>query len=348
MQQRLTYRTAFFLALSMSLLLNVFSLIMFLYVQNALVSDEHVRPPLSFQLMMTHLIYNFIIIFILSFVLYVLNFKFFETDFQPRKRILLQIASTFAVALLLSYVFSKIQLYFNDSNPHPKAMMFGSVIRDFIIAFIVFLTSLLMYLSAKQQQTALENRTLIAENMRTRYEALKNQVDPHFLFNSLNTLHALIKIDADKAQQYVQQLSYVFRYTLQNKDIISLEEELNFTRAYCNLMQIRYGDSLQFVYQIDHRFYNYNIIPLSLQTLVENAIKHNVVTSRQPLTISFATSDKGTICVSNPIQLKKELESGEGIGLANLSERYRLMWQQEIAITQNDGIFSVEVVLNDR
>ena len=347
MMQRLTYRTAFFLALSISLLLNIFSLIMFLYAQNALVPNdtEHLRPPFTIHIMMTHLIYNFTIIFILAFILYVLNFKWFETTFPSHIRMLLQIVSTLAAALLLSYMFTKILIVFNDSNPHPKAMMFGSMVRDMIIAVIVLLTSLLFYLSRKQQQTALENKTLIAENMRTRYEALKNQVDPHFLFNSLNTLHGLIKIDAEKAQQYVQQLSYVFRYTLQNKEIISLEEELNFTRAYCHLMQIRYGDSLQFIYEIDPRFRNYSIIPLSLQTLVENAIKHNVVTTKQPLIISFVTNENGTVCVSNPIQLKKETESGEGIGLANLSERYRLMWQQEIVITQNDGIFKVEIVL---
>ena len=345
--QRLSYRTAFFLALSISLLLNIFSLIMFLYAQNVFVpnGNEHVRPPFTVQIMMMHLAYNFIIIFILAFILYVLNFKWFETGFQPRIRMFLQIVSTFTAALLLSYLFSKIQIYFNNTNPHPKAVIFGSMVRDLIIAFIVLLTSLLFYLSQKQQQTALENKTLISENMRTRYEALKNQVDPHFLFNSLNTLNALIRIDADKAQQYVQQLSYVFRYTLQNKEVISLEEELKFTQAYSHLMQIRYGDCLQFVYDIDPRFHHYSVIPLSLQILVENAIKHNVVSVRQPLTISFVTSDDATITISNPIQLKKELETGEGIGLVNLAERYRLMWQQEIIIAQKDGIFSVEITL---
>ena len=346
---RLTYRTAFFLALSISLLLNIFSLIMFLYAQNALIPNdsEHLRPPFTVQIMMTHLVYNLIIIFVLAFILYVLNFKWFETDFPSHIRMLLQIVSTIATALLLSYVFTKIQISFNDTNPHPKAMMFGSMVRDMIIAFIVLLTSLLLYLSRKQQQTALENKTLISENMRTRYEALKNQVDPHFLFNSLNTLNALIKIDADKAQQYVQQLSYVFRYTLQNKEVISLEEELKFTQAYAHLMQIRYGDCLQFVYEIDPRFHHFNIIPLSLQILVENAIKHNVVSARQPLTISFVTFADGTITIYNPIQLKKELETGEGIGLVNLAERYRLMWQQEIVVTQDNGIFRVVLALNE-
>ncbi len=343
--QRLTYRTAFFLALIISLLVNVIFLIMFLYGRNAVMPGEveHARPALSVQSMIMHFIFNFLI----AFVLYVLNFKLLQIDIRPKIRIVLLIVSTFAVALLLSYLFSNIQIYFSDFEPRPKPFIRGSIVRDLFIALIVLLTSQLMYLSSKQQQTALENKTLISENMRTRYEALKNQVDPHFLFNSLNTLNSLIKIDADKAQQYVQQLSYVFRYTLQNKEIISLEEELKYTRAYCHLMQIRYGDSLQFVYNINPRFHNYNIIPLSLQTLVENAIKHNVVTSKQPLTISFLTSDNGTISVSNPIQLKKEIESGEGIGLTNLSERYRLMWQQEIVITQNDGVFRVEVPLSE-
>jgi LytS/YehU family sensor histidine kinase len=112
----------------------------------------------------------------------------------------------------------------------------------------------LIYLSHKQQKTALENETLQAEYMKTRFMALKNQVDPHFLFNSLNTLSSLIKTDAGKAQEYVQQLSYVFRYTLQNKEVITLEEELKFTLAYCHLMKIRYGESLQFALHIDEKY----------------------------------------------------------------------------------------------
>jgi LytS/YehU family sensor histidine kinase len=263
---------------------------------------------------------------------------------RTKVRLFFQIVCSILVAIILSYLFSQILQNLSVFGIN-KPFIPGNIIRDVCIALFVMLISQLIFLSRKQQQTELENRTLIAENMRTRYEALKNQVDPHFLFNSLNTLNSLIKIDADKAQQYVQQLSYVFRYTLQNKEIISLEEELKFTKAYCHLMQIRYGDSLRFEYRIDPRFHSYSIIPLSLQTLVENAIKHNVVSAKQPLTISFVTGDHGTVSVSNPIQLKKESESGEGIGLVNLSERYRLMWQQGIAITQNDGIFRVEIVL---
>jgi LytS/YehU family sensor histidine kinase len=213
-----------------------------------------------------------------------------------------------------------------------------------MVALVVILSSLLIHISQKQQKTSLENEALHTEYMRSRYEALKNQVDPHFLFNSLNTLNSLIKIDADKAQEYVQQLSYVFRYTLQNAEVISLNEELKFTKAYCHLMKIRYGNNLNFEYNIDENLYDYLIIPLSLQTLVENAIKHNVVSNKQPLKVKIEGIGE-SVKVSNPIRLKKEVESGERIGLVNLAERYKLMWKKEIIAVKTDDTFEVTVPL---
>jgi LytS/YehU family sensor histidine kinase len=213
-----------------------------------------------------------------------------------------------------------------------------------MISVVVVLSSQLIHISQKQQKTLLENESLHTEYMRSRYEALKNQVDPHFLFNSLNTLNSLIKVDADKAQEYVQQLSFVFRYTLQNAEIITLSEELKFTKAYCHLMKIRYGDNLNFEYNVDEKLYDYLIIPLSLQTLVENAIKHNVVSKKQPLTVKI-DGFEDSIKVSNPIQLKKEAESGEKIGLVNLAERYKLMWKKDITATKTESAFEVIVPL---
>jgi len=269
--QRHIYRTSLYLALFTSILTTAFYLLVFLYHHNE-VSNAGDQVDSSIQMMnyIKNLGFNFVMFFVFSFVLSVLNLKIITSEIVPKIRTFLLFVSTIAAVLSLSYLFSYIK-FLCGIDKH--LFYFFNIIRDLTIAFILSLCTHLLYISRKQQQTALENRTLIAENMRTRYEALKNQVDPHFLFNSLNTLNALVKIDADKAQQYVQQLSYVFRYTLQNKEIISLEEELDFTRAYCHLMQIRYGDSLQIVYQIDPRFHKCSIIPLSLQTLVENAIK---------------------------------------------------------------------------
>ena len=344
---RLTYRNAFHLALAFSIFLNVILMLMFFYVRSAAIASgafEYQQTPISTHSEVAHLVLNFIVTLIISFTLCAMNFKLFTMDINPKTRVILVIVATIIVAMFLSNLFSSILLYFKDFGIWSSFR--ASIIRDTFIGFFILLISFLAYLFTKQQQTALENEILVAENMRTRYEVLKNQVDPHFLFNSLNTLNTLVKIDADKAQQYVQQLSLVFRYTLQNKVIISLEEELRFTQAYCHLMQIRYGESLRFEYNVDPQFYSRNIIPLSLQILVENAIKHNIVTTRQPLTISIVSDNKGTISVSNPIQLKKETESGEGIGLANLSERYRLMWHKDIAINQKNDIFCVEIFLN--
>ena len=339
MQSRLFYRTAFKLASLISIVLNVIVLLAFLHFQNEAIPasvKEILQSPLPLQAILQFLIFNLLFIFVFSFILYVLNFKLLSVELKPKIRNILRTVSTFIVALFLNYLFWT--LYYGD-------ILIPNLASNILIASFILLNSHLKYVSYKQQQTALENKTLITENMRTRYEALKNQVDPHFLFNSLNTLNTLIKIDADKAQQYVQELSHVFRYTLQNREIISLEEELKFTQAYGHLMQIRYGDCLRFEYQIDPRFYAYRILPLSLQTLVENAIKHNVVSAKLPLTVSLATGNEGTVIVSNTIQPKKELEKGEGVGLVNLVERYRLMWQREIIITQNDGIFRVEIYL---
>jgi LytS/YehU family sensor histidine kinase len=173
---------------------------------------------------------------------------------------------------------------------------------------------------------------------------LKNQVDPHFLFNSLNTLDGLIGMDDDRAHEYVQNLSQVFRYAIGNKEIARLDEELNFTESYALLMKIRYGENIQIQYNIEEKYRLWYIMPISLQLLVENAIKHNVISSKHPLVITIETTPNDSIRVLNAIQLKKEAEPGEGIGLANLTERYELLFQKEVSITITD-IFSVEIPL---
>ncbi|KAA6332417.1 Sensor histidine kinase YpdA [termite gut metagenome] len=342
----LNYRTAFVLALGISLLMNIIFFIMFLYGRGAVLLAEvdHGIPEFPISSILTRgIFFNFIV----PFLLYLLNFRLLKIRAFPRFKWLFVVLPMFICTGAISSVCSLIQIYiqFQDIGPYPGLIIRGGMFRDYFIALFVILSSQLIYLTNKQQQTALENEMLQAENMKTRFMALKNQVDPHFLFNSLNTLHSLIKTDADKAQEYVQQLSSVFRYTLQNKEIITLEEELKFTMAYCHLMKIRYGDSLQFVQHIDEAYSAYSIISLSLQTLVENAIKHNVVSNKQPLSIVFSTSTYGTISISNPIQPKKDVESGENIGLSNLAERYRLIWNKEIVIRNTEGIFMVEIPL---
>jgi LytS/YehU family sensor histidine kinase len=339
----LNYKTALSLAALISLLTNFIFILIFFYAKAG--DDVPERYPHSFEFHISATLARTFFNFLTSFLLYIITFRLLRFTRLSKYRWLLIILAILIITPLISIACTVAQVQIMDEPPLIMTHIVGATIRDYFIAIIVMLSSQLMYVSYKQQTTALKNETLQAENMKTRFMALKNQVDPHFLFNSLNTLSSLIKTDTDKAGEYVQQLSYVFRYTLQNKEIITLEEELRCTLAYCNLMQIRYGESLRFVHRIDEQYLSASVAPLSLQTLVENAIKHNVVSNRQPLTISFFTSDRDTITVSNPIQPKKDAERGESIGLSNLAERYRLIWGREVIIRNTGGLFEAEIPL---
>jgi len=198
----------------------------------------------------------------------------------------------------------------------------------------------------REKVTDVENESLRAENLTSRYEALKTQMDPHFLFNSLNTLKSLIDIDTDKAEDFVHQLSTVLRYTLKNEEVVTLAKELDCVRSYCQMMKIRYGDNLIFDSRIDHEKYDYYLVlPLSIQGLIENAIKHNVISSKQPLTVHLATNDDNQLIISNKIQPKIGKEEGSGIGLANLVERYRIKWNENVEIFDDGTNFTVTLPL---
>lgn len=337
---------AFAISIMISVMLNFILVLLFFYGKEMGGHPDRpeMRPLFSYQ----HIIFGLITNFLMAYILYLWNFRLMKTPMKSHHtKLWVIIVSTILLTLLLSYVFSLIHHEVIGPGGERKPLHFlrGGFFQNILIAVIVLFSSQLLYMWRQQQQTIVENQKLLAENMQTRYQALKNQVDPHFLFNSLNTLNSLIKTNPEKAEEYVHQLSFVFRYTLQQKTIITVREELEFTKAYCHLMNIRYGDSLSFDFQIDTRYDDYNIIPLSLQILVENAIKHNVISAKQPLRIAIKSGDDETITVSNPVQLKKEPETGAKIGLANLSDRYLLMAHREIFIEKTDSVFSVQVPL---
>ena len=198
----------------------------------------------------------------------------------------------------------------------------------------------------------LQNGKLVAENIQNQYQALKNQLNPHMLFNSLNTLQSLVRENPEKAQDYIRELSRVLRYTLQENDThtVTLREEMSFVDAYIFLMKMRYEDNLHFKIEVDERMMEYCLPPLSIQTLVENAIKHNEISNRKPLTIEIKTmvSPDGKdirLCIDNDLQPRRATPPGTGVGLSNLSRRYYLLLGKEIRITESDGKFSVCIPL---
>ncbi|HBG57674.1 sensor histidine kinase [Proteiniphilum sp. UBA1028] len=263
---------------------------------------------------------------------------------RPHKMWLL-LSSLFVVIIFLSPLFSKMQWWWFRDQVSTGAYSTLHYVKDLIILIISFLFTLLIYFINQNQKRVTENQHLVFENLQNRYSALKNQADPHFLFNSLNTLNGLIGYDDQRARDYVEQLSRVFRYTMQNREIARLSDELEFAESYIYLMKIRYDDGLDVQIHIDNEKKNYYMIPSGLQLLIENAIKHNVVSRKNPLRIVIETLPDDKVRVENNLQIKTGERVSNGLGLSNLNELYRLMFGKEITVCSAGGMFSVEVPL---
>jgi Histidine kinase len=196
------------------------------------------------------------------------------------------------------------------------------------------------------KQTLLETETLKKEQAIAQYETLKTQVNPHFLFNSLNVLTTLVHKDADVAEQFIIQLSKVYRYILESRaqEIISLEEEMRNLEAYVFLMKIRFGGNFIFDNQLTSKTNGFKVAPLTLQMLVENALKHNEISKLHPLSISVFLEDN-YIVVRNNLQLKTNQNDSTGIGLSNIKARYGFLSSQPVSISEADGFFTVKIPL---
>lgn len=193
------------------------------------------------------------------------------------------------------------------------------------------------------RQAAIDVEKLRTEQVSTQYESLKNQVNPHFLFNSLNALTSLVYDDQEKAVEFIRKLSQVYRYVLDKKDeeLVPFEDELDFARNYIFLQKIRFGDNLKI--QVIGAARSKYVPPLAIQLLVENAIKHNVVSELHPLTIDIEVNNDFCI-IRNSIKEKLDKDS-TGVGLDNLKARYQYLSKKPVEVANEDGVFTVKVPL---
>ncbi len=194
------------------------------------------------------------------------------------------------------------------------------------------------------QDTKIKEQKIIAGTASAKFDALKNQLDPHFLFNSLNVLTSLIDEDPIQAQRFTTALSKVYRYVLEqkNKDLVLVNEEFDFARTYIKLLAMRFEDSI--VFDIPETCSNADarIVPLSLQLLLENAVKHNVITSEKPLKIKVYEED-GCLVVSNNLQEKQVVKRSSGVGLRNIQQRYSILSNRNVSINRTASEFSVKL-----
>ena len=200
------------------------------------------------------------------------------------------------------------------------------------------------YFYNRYQKNKVKEQKVIAGTASAKFDALKNQLDPHFLFNSLNVLTSLIEENPENAQKFTTSLSKVYRYVLEqkSKELVTVDEELNFARTYMSLLKMRFEDSI--VFEIPDKASNpeSKVVPLSLQLLLENAVKHNMVTSNKPLHIKIY-EDGDHLVVMNNLQPKQIVKKSSGVGLENIKQRYQLLTERKVHINQRDTDFAVAI-----
>lgn len=230
---------------------------------------------------------------------------------------------------------------------HPRLFNPFQVMRVSLVLVVGLLYGKIYELVYQKQNIAIENQQLKTENLQTRYNMLANQISPHFLFNSLNSLSMLVREGSrDRALQYIDVMADTFRYLLHSgqTEITTLREEIAFSEAYLYLHTIRYENKLFFDLQIEPRLLEWKLPIMSLQPLIENAVKHNSITLSRPLCITIRTQGDRLV-VSNPIIAKIEPTAGTGIGLQNLTQRYALLAAGQVQVHRRDECFEVSLPL---
>jgi sensor histidine kinase YesM len=253
--------------------------------------------------------------------------------------------STFTLAYIL-YTFLPRTTLIQNGVPFDN-------ISDLIIHFIgAFLASIISYVvfysihtNTALQNSQLENEILEQAHLRAQLLSLQQQISPHFLFNSLSTLKTIATDQPTK--NYIVQLATVYRYVLNFNEhyLTPLKDELSFIKSYLYIMNERFEDALQVSVTIPDEHLAFLIPPLSLQLLIENAIKHNMISPDKPLHITIRTDDSPALIVTNNLQLKKTAEEGTGTGLKNITQRYKLLIHKPVQITNNGAYFSVNLPL---
>jgi len=222
----------------------------------------------------------------------------------------------------------------------------GFLSFNYVTLFIVlFFVARILRLQIIQKENLLENEQLKQQNLQNELTALKNQIDPHFLFNSLNSLNSLIR-DNKEATAFVTKLSFMYRYILQSGDrnLVTVKEELKFLESYIYLIKTRYRDRFSIEMDIHAGDLEKEVPPLALQLLVENAVKHNEISESHPLEVKIYSMDN-QICIENTIRERTTLAEGTGNGLANLNKRYNLLGKQKMTITTDNNTFCVKLPL---
>ena len=224
------------------------------------------------------------------------------------------------------------------------------IVRGIVSIAMIYLIQYTLNLNARNQSVLLQNQILKTENIRTQFDVLKQQISPHFLFNSLSALRSLIRSSDKNAENFVIKLSDTYRLLLANKEIdtVTLKDELEFIEDYSFLLFARYENILRIEINIPPNLLKYKIPTFTLQLLLENCVKHNIVSKEKPLHIKIFDSGFKSISIENNIQQTKKVGESSGIGLQNLIKRYDLLGiSNGVHIFSDASVYRVKIKLLD-
>ncbi|HEU4472020.1 MAG TPA: histidine kinase [Flavisolibacter sp.] len=263
------------------------------------------------------------------------------------KRSIYLIALIIPLTIATTLLNSLLESTLNMSTLHWRAFVAVEGMNIIISLVIIGIYEGIYYIDQWKQLHA-ESEEMRKINFNTQYKFLEDQIKPHFLFNSLNTLVSLITSNPKKAEEFVEEMSAVYRYLLKKNrnELTTLREELSFLESFIMMLKTRFEESLQASIEVDRKYHEYYLPPFVLQILVENAVKHNIVSKEKPLRIVIKTDGEGNLLVSNSLQKKKVLEPSDKTGLANITERYKLLKKEDqLYILEEQDQFKVIIPL---
>ncbi len=314
-------------------------------------SDEWLIHNQSFAKCFGSSFLNTLVLWHLNRYIVILLRNYFPSIKQTFSRVWRQLIFSTLLSIIGSLLITKFydSIHFWGNKVSMNDYIYNVVVVLFFVYIAITIYELNFYFREWQNSVS-ETEKLKKANLQSQFDALKNQVSPHFLFNSLNTLSALIEDNPVKAIKFVNQLSVVYRYLLQSneKELSTLNEELAFLNAYFFLLKTRFEDGISMIIDIDEKFKHFLIPPLTLQILVENSVKHNIVSVSKPLLITITTGGDNLLIVKNNFQKKTMLVTSIGLGLANIAAKYKLLNKPGIDIIENpdDFIVTIPLLLN--
>ena len=248
---------------------------------------------------------------------------------------------TTAIVMIISMVFHDYSL---KETMIPLKL---NLIYAWLANLLFHLLNAIVFYFAEYKTKLLEAESLKRLSSQAELQIVKNQINPHFLFNNLNVLSSLILQNNTDANKFIEEFSKVYRYILKNheKELVALETELHYIDPYIFLLKQRFSEGLQVKLDIPESYRQFLIVPVALQILIENAIKHNVVSRQKPLCINIHVNGNNSIVVSNNLQTKLTIERSSGIGLRNIIKRYSLVSDRQVSIDNEQNSFTVTLPL---